>query len=543
MSLRTLSCALLTTALACAAQTPVILISIDTLRADHLTAYGYQRIHTPGIDAYAQHGTLYENVETQVPLTLPSHTSLMTSTYPFENQIEENAERVPSGATTLATVLKAHGYKTAAFISSVFLEREMGLDQGFEFYDSPFQFEAFSPLSGSMFLGGATQNPYGIRDRRDGALAIGAASRWLNAHQGQPVFVFLHLFDLHKPYTRGGYDDELAYVDHLLGVFKDSLEKRGWWDKSLVAVVSDHGEGLGDHGESSHGYFVYQSTVRVPLLIHWPSGTHPAHDSRPAGLIDVAPTLLESLHIVAPPSFEGRSLTGEGPRLVYTESVHAHDAFGWSPLRSLRIGPWKYIDAPKPELYNLQDDPHEKINRLTRDSAKATELQSTLKKLLVRYAPKHPAATPDQLSPATRALLGSLGYLAGGPKTSQNAGADPKEKLPEFQAYERCELLLANHHLDEAVAQLSKLVTADPRNLLARRDLGSAYVDLKQYAKAREAFEQVLKAAPGDYVAQFELGVVDKNLGMMKEARAHLETACKIAPEAAQCRAELEKMK
>jgi choline-sulfatase len=185
---------------------PVILISIDTLRADHLSAYGYRRIRTPHIDSFAQHGTLFTNVEAQIPFTLPSHTSLFTSTYPFENQIEENAERVPAGAVTLASLLRSQGYKTAAFIGSVFLESEMGLDQGFEVYDSPFHFEAFSPLAGSMFFGGMGRNPFSVRDRRDGALVLGAARRWLAANRGQPAFVFVHLFDVHKPYVRPGYD-------------------------------------------------------------------------------------------------------------------------------------------------------------------------------------------------------------------------------------------------------------------------------------------------------------------------------------------------
>ena len=162
----------------CAATEPpsVILISIDTLRADHLSAYGYGRVRTANIDLFAQQGTLFTNIESQVPLTLPSHTCLFTSTYPFESQIEENAERVPAGVVTLASVLRSHGYKTAAFIGSVFLESEMGLDQGFDFYDSPFHFEAFSPISGTMFFGGAGRNPYGVRDRRDGALVLGAAA-------------------------------------------------------------------------------------------------------------------------------------------------------------------------------------------------------------------------------------------------------------------------------------------------------------------------------------------------------------------------------
>lgn len=525
---------------------PVILISIDTLRADRLSAYGYRKIKTPNIDSFAQGGTLFTHVDAQVPLTLPSHTSLFTSTYPFENQIEENAERVPAGAVTLASVLKSQGYRTAAFIGSVFLEREMGLDQGFEFYDSPFRFEAFSPMSGSMFFGGAGQNPYGVRDRRDGALVIGAATRWLNAYSGQPVFVFIHLFDLHKPYHLDGYDAEILYIDRLLGLLKQSLAQRGWWDKSAVAVFSDHGEGLGDHGEASHGYFIYESTLHVPLLVHWPAGAqYPARIGQPAGLVDVAPTLLGFLHISQPPSFEGKSLlsSSDAPHFVYAESVHAHDAFGWAPLRSLRMGPLKYLDAPKPELYNLADDPQEKINLVRRDPAKVEDLQATLKKLLIRYAPKRPSS-PGEMSPATRALLGSLGYLAAGPRTGvRSSGPDPKDKLAEFQLYERAQLSLYYRRLDEAIALLSRLLANDPNNLLARRDLGSTYLDRKLYAKAQQCLAQVLAASPDDYVAHFELGIADKNLGLMKEALKHLEAACKIAPEAAQCKLELDALR
>src|SRR5208283_2502233 len=182
------------------AATPVILISIDTLRADHVGAYGYHRIATPNIDSFTQGGTVFTNIACQAPLTLPSHTSLFTSTYPFENGIQENAEMVPSGAVTLAGVLRSRGYKTAAFIGGVFLERQMGLDQGFDTYDSPFDFEAFSPLSGEMFFGGV-ENPYSVRDRRDGVLVVAAALRWIAARRGQPVFVFIHLFDLHTPYS------------------------------------------------------------------------------------------------------------------------------------------------------------------------------------------------------------------------------------------------------------------------------------------------------------------------------------------------------
>jgi choline-sulfatase len=524
--------------------TPVILISIDTLRADHLSAYGYHRIRTLHIDSFAQQGTLFTNIEAQVPLTLPSHTSLFTSTYPFENQIEENAERVPPGAVTLASVLRSQGYKTAAFIGSVFLESEMGLDQGFEVYDSPFHFEAFSPISGSMFFGGMGRNPLSVRDRRDGALVLGAARRWLVANRGQPAFVFVHLFDLHKPYIRAGYDAELAYTDQILGAFQQALIDSGWWQRALVVLLSDHGESLGEHGEDSHGYFIYESTLHVPLMFHWPGSAsdHAPHDSQPGGLMDVAPSILDFLHIPAPPSFEGRSLlAANGSHPVYSESVYAHDAFGWAPLRSLRVGAYKYIEAPRPELYNLAADPREQTNLYARDSAKALAVRGDLRKLVASRAPKQPAS-PASISPRTRALLASLGYLSGGPRGA-NSGADPKDRLAEYRLYENAQIALYNRRLDEAAAILRQLLAGDPRNTLARRDLGGTYVEQHLYAKARTCFEQVVAAAPDDYMAQFELGVADKQLGLYPEALVHLQAACKMAPEAEQCRRELESLR
>jgi arylsulfatase A-like enzyme len=515
----------------------VILISVDTLRADHLSGYGYTRVRTPNMDSFAEHGTLFTQADCQVPLTLPSHTSLFTSTYPFENQVEENAEVVPQGAVTLASVLRSHGYRTAAFIGSVFLERQVGLDQGFDFYDSPFNFEALSPMSGSMFFGAAAHGPSVGKDRRDGALA---ARQWLAANRGQPVFAFIHLFDMHKPYAVS-YDAQLAYVDRLLGGFQQVLVQLGWWDRSLVVLLSDHGESLGEHGESSHGYFIYESTLRVPLILHWPAGAgnHAARVSDPAALIDVAPTILDFLRLPVPASFEGTSLLA-AHGAVYGESRHAHDAFGWAPLRSLRAGAYKYVEAPRPELYNLDADPREQRNLFVKGSPKAAELQGQLAKLLARYAPKRVAA-PSDASPQTRALLDSLGYLSAGPRAALGgSGADPKDRLPEFRLYEDAQVALYERRLDEAIAILSRLLARDPHNTLARRDLAGTYVELKDYAKARASFQQVLAVAPDDYVTQFELGLSDERLGLMKEALDHLRAACRISPEAQQCRRELE---
>jgi choline-sulfatase len=521
--------------------TSVILISIDTLRADHLSAYGYRAIQTPNLDAFADRGTLFVHADSQIPLTLPSHTSLFTSTYPFQDRIEENAERIPPGAVTLASVLRSHGYKTAGFVASVFLEREMGLDQGFDSYDSPFQFEAFSPLSGSMFFGGASHDAYGARDRRDGALVVHAAMDWLAANREQPVFVFLHLYDLHKPYKLASYDAEVRYTDQVLGTFRKALMAGGWWDRALVLLLSDHGESLGEHGEASHGYFIYQSTLAVPLIFHWPDGARPLGPrvEQGAGLVDVAPTVLDFLQLPAPGSFDGASLLKRVEHPIYAESIHAHDSFGWAPLRSLRVGDFKYIEVPKPELYNLRDDPGERVNLAAKNAAEAQRLRGELGKMLTRYATK--VAPPGNITPEARALLGSLGYLAPGPGVNLGgSGADPKDRLPEFQLYERAMVLLYERRMNEAIVALRQILVRDPKNTLARRDLGDCYLEQREYQRARAQFEQVVAVATDDYVSQYELGIADERLSLWKEAQAHLEIACRLAPEAGQCRKELE---
>ncbi len=514
------------------AQEPVILISIDTLRADHLSAYGYRKIQTPNIDSFAQQGTVFDQVDSQIPLTLPSHTSLMTSTYPFENGIEENAEVVPAGAVTLASILRARGYRTAAFIGSNILDRRCGLDQGFEEYDSPFG---------------------GDRVRRDGALVIRAANAWLGAHRDQPVFLFVHLFDLHTPYKlasakgssepeTAGYDAELGYVDQLLGRFRQSLIDNGWWKKSLVVVVGDHGESLGEHGELSHGYFIYESTLHVPLIVHWPDEGHPERVSEPTGLIDVAPTILDVLHLAAPQSFEGVSLLKNGAHAIYGESVYARDSFRWAALRSLRMGQWKYIEAPHPELFDLEKDPREQANLVHANEAVAAKMRSELSRLMAKYARVSPPAVQNTSEKKT---LGSLGYLAGGsPKAPLRDGPDPKDRLAEYQMFDRALDAMYSQRLDSAIRGFLQVLALDRENLAARGSLGDAYLragkpddavrewtavlasdagyapaaqalgeyymSRRDWARARAYLQQALTAMPGDATVRFELGVVEE---------------------------------
>jgi hypothetical protein len=433
-------------------------------------------------------------------------------------------------------VLKSHGYKTAAFIGSVFLEERMGLKQGFDYYDSPFDFRVFSPMSGEIFFAGKAANPMSVRDRRDGALVVRAATQWLAANHGtQPPFVFLHLFDMHLPY-KSGYDAQLAYVDQLMTTFKQALVRGGWWDRSLVILLSDHGESLGDHSEASHGYFIYESTLHVPLLIHWPGAATPlpARVDTPAALLDVAPTVLDLLHIPAPPTFAGRSLLDRTPRPVVAESTHAHDAFGWSPLRSIRLDGYKYIDAPKPELYNLRADPGEQTNLAVREPDRARSMRSALAQILEGHQPKHPAP-PSTLSAHDRAVLNSLGYVAPGPKTANPTLADPKDRFAEFQQYEDAQIALYRGHSEEAAAILRKILAQDPNNTLARRDLGGIYLEQKSYARARTELEKVAAAAPDDYVTQYQLSLALEGLHLEQQAAAHLKLACETAPDAAPC--------
>ena len=551
--------------IACAAraQTPVILISVDTLRADHLGAYGYTRVPTPHIDSLAYGGTVFTQLDAQIPLTLPSHASLLTSIYPFVSHIEENGAILAPGAVTLAQTLRSHGYSTAAFIGSIALDRRYGLDQGFDLYDSPFA--AADP---------ALENPYARRTTRDATLVLRAARQWIEGNRGHPAFAFIHLYDLHLPYrlpgysplhaSLAGYDAELAYVDAALGRFEDGLAQSGLWDNALVVLLGDHGESLGEHGESGHGFFIYESTLHVPLIVHWPahSSSHPGRVDEPGGLIDVAPTLLEFLHIPVPAAFQGKSLFA-GARPVVSESVYARDVLGWAPLRGIRSGTTKYIEAPQPEFYDLKADPAEKTNLDKPRADQARPLKHRLDEIL--DAQKSGAPAPS----ANLQALRSLGYLAGPSASSTGSKVDPKDRVREYEAYARAVALMYAGRAAEAVSALRAIAVTDPRNNAIQTDLGHAYLDAGQpgkalaewqavltrdsaftpaweaegfywlergdFTKAKQAFEKTLARSPRDYEANLALSVADEKLGLKAEAEAHRKIVCAISPATPEC--------
>jgi choline-sulfatase len=512
------------------AASPVILISVDTLRADHLSCYRPGRSPTPHIDSLAKNGTLFSQVSSPFPLTLPAHVSLFTSTYPFSNGVMDNGVPLQSSAATLATVFKAAGYRTGAFIASFVLDRRFGLARGFDVYDSPLDLHGKSVL--------------GVGDRkRPGAQVVEAATRWVTANSDRPVFLFLHLYDLHTPYDlpedanlrhgEKGYQAELTYVDQVLGDFFSSLERLGLLQKALIVFTSDHGEGLGEHGESSHGYFIYQSTLHVPLIIHWPSGSKRITRERvdePVSLLDVAPTILDAAGMSRPGAMRGRSLIGAlGGEPVYSESTYARNHFGCSTLRSLRLDQFKYIDAPKPELYDLATDPNEMHNLYTQQRAKADTLRARIaevRKSASAHVPVNTLATPETVS-----ALRSLGYLGGSSHVSRvEPNVDPKDRIADFERYVGALAMATAGRLAASDNILENLRDKFPDLIDVRSNLGLNLQLLGKNKEAADEFKRAIQLDPSDAPAHFELGSCYFRLGLRNDAVRQFQAALALAP-------------
>jgi len=514
----------------------IVLISIDTLRADHLSSYGYTAVQTPHLDALAKGGTLFSEAGSQVPLTFPSHVSLFTSTYPFFNGIEDNSVTLSPNVMTLAALLKSHGYSTAGVVGGFVMDQRFGLNRGFDMYDSRFN----QP---------SNEEPPSLDLKRLGADVVSVAKHWLNGNFNSPFFLFIHFYDLHTPYNLPasesarfgtGYDGELRYVDEQVGAFLDFLRQRHLYENSLVVLVADHGESLEDHGEDSHGFFVYQSTIRVPLIVHWPAGSasFPAKIDEPVRLMDVAPTILEFAGIPAPPVFQGRSLMellrpggSKTPRDVYSETVYPHLHFGCSALQALRTGRYKYVDAPKPELYDLATDPRETRNIYSQRTAIALAEKEKLASLRARLRPQN--AFPQRtLDPGTLARLRSLGYVAGSADDSKSAdaGADPKDRIKDFTEYERALKLVDEGRVDEANPILERLLARHPDLVSVRVTLAWNEEQAGRYDQAARDYQQVVKMDPGDVKSHYDFGVCLFRSGKLDEATREFQAALAISP-------------
>ncbi len=522
----------------------LVLVTIDTLRRDHVGAYGDRRAQTPALDRLAREGIRFDAATANAPLTLVSHSSLLSGLLPPHHGLRNNgAGTFPSDRETLATVLSAQGVKTAAFVAAFVLDRRFGLNRGFETYDD----EIERGVAGSAPLE-AERPASQVMDR---ALAwldgLGAGAQG-DRTEVPPFFLWIHLYDPHAPYAapspfrerfaQDPYRGEIAYADAQVGRLLDRLEHRGLASATLIALAADHGEGLGEHGEATHGMLIYESTLAVPLLLRGP-GLVPRAISTPVGLCDLAPTLAGLLGHPFPATagaLDGRDLSAPlraGHEIsaaeVYAETRYP-EIFGWSPLSMLRRREAKYISAPRPELYDLARDPGESRNLLSDQrpnsgagfAARLAEIEAG-----AVAAPAADAATDAE----TAKRLASLGYVAGGSdaaaKASGSAGGrpDPKDRIELFQRFEQAALALRTGDAPRAVRGLSALAAADPSNATFRSRLAQALRENGRRAEAIPVLRQAALAAPGDADVWYDLAVALEEGGRGSEARAAITRA------------------
>ena len=437
-------------------QTNVILITIDTLRADHLGCYGDKDIHTPNIDALAAVGTRFDNAFTAVPVTLPSHTTIMTGTYPMYTGMHDfSGNKLSPQVPTLASVLQSNGYATGAIIGAAVLDSRFGLNSGFDFYYDHFNVR---PLREADL--DETERP--VNEVMDQALD------WLRKNQQHPFFLWIHLYDPHYPYHPPApyseeykdrlYDGEIAFADSQVGRLIEVLKQNKLYDQALIALTGDHGEGLGEHGEKTHGFFIYNSTMHVPLIFKMPAPQATTGKalrggqriSSPAVLVDIMPTILDEVSITVPSDVQGHSLLPliENKRLgVGTEEQTASDIYGesflprlhfnWSELRGIEIGSLHFIAAPKPEIYDLSSDPGELHNLYSQKSAVAAEYQRKLTEVEGHYTSDHSITEKTGLDPELVERLKSLGYAAvsggGNLAISGRELPDPKDRIQTYE--------------------------------------------------------------------------------------------------------------
>ncbi len=521
----------------------LVLVTLDTLRADRLPAYGYVGIATPALDAIAREGVRFDNAATTVPFTLPAHSSILTGVYPPRHGVRENVGYVlPEGVPTLAERLHSAGYATAGFVSAFVLDGRWGIGRGFDHF-----FDEFDPAS----LEGANL----ASAQRDGAETTAAAIAWLEARPtDQPFFLWLHLYDPHDPYTPPEpfasrypgrpYEAEIAYTDELVGRLTTAIEARGLLTSTALVVTGDHGEGLGDHGEQFHGFFVYDTTVRVPLLLRLPGGALEGLVVETAvSHVDVVPTFLELAGQPPAPGLDGTSLLAvaaaatDSTRAVYSESLYPLLHYGWAPLRALRRGEHKYIQAPLPELFELAVDPAESRNVIRTERAPAAELARDLAALRSRLEAAAPAATAAaDLDEEALASLAALGYVAGqGGVAAEDETAvpraDPKDKIALHHSIMTAQSALGAGEREAARRHLEQVLAQDPKILDAHQMLGSLAAQEERWDEALASFKSALAFDPEHKASLFGLANAYRKLGRAEEALVGFERLLALSPQ------------
>lgn len=513
----------------------LILITVDTLRADRLRCYGYRQIQTPHIDRLAAEGARFTTVVAQAPLTLPSVCTILTGTYPWFHGVRDNVGYQLGGSkTTLAEILKKYGYTTGGFVGTYVLDSRFGVSQGFDFY-----FDDFDTDDSKAFIN-MNRLEWRAQD------VVGQAIRWLDdlSYDQGRFFAWVHLYDPHDPYDPPGpfkaaygprpYDGEIAYVDQEIGRLLKFLERQQLYDKTVIVLTGDHGESFGEHGEFRHGFFIYDSTLLVPLIIKPASSSFQNHViSKQVRTVDIAPTILQLLRLPKAAEIQGVGLLGVmlGKQAdfqvdAYSETFYPAQ-FGWSSLRSLRTRTHKYIDAPRPELFNLTDDLAELHNIYGDNKALAGQMRSQLDDLERMFAEKSASAqsqallSPGEIEKIEK--LRALGYLGGPIRVTRARArakglADPKDKLDIFYSLSKAAQNAAREQCDVAINQLSKVVELEPQLEAARLLLGRCYFEKQQFDLALQEFRRLLDLNSEHIEARFHAAVCEFNLGELDSA-------------------------
>lgn len=511
-----------------------LLITMDTTRADRLGAYGYAKAETPNLDRLAAGGARFDRAYTAVPYTLPSHTSLFTGVYPPEHGIRINATTgLPPDLPTLTDAFASHGYRTGAFVSAAVLDSSFGLSRAFDVYDDDL---------------GPSANPSVITQSRIGERVVESALAWLESEPDKPFFCWTHFFDPHASYEPPSpyrerlalpYDGEIAYMDAQIGRLLSWLDARDLLAHTLVIAAADHGEGLGEHGERTHGVLLYDSTVRVPLILSRPGVIAAGRVvTDPVSLIDVFPTVCELLGFESPGGVQGRSLAralrGEPleARPIYAESEYCKLNFGWSGLYSVSTGPWKYIDSPRPELYDRGQDPREERDLASSTPDRARELSAELTKLrqsLSTHAPAQTAVDPDVV-----AALAGLGYAQGtssGDADPEAAGVNPRDHLELIEKFHTAIGFGQRGRFAEMIEPLQQVVAAYPSGIGFRTELATAYMHAGRLDEAKVEAVAALKLDPAYHPAHVAMGNVLQKEGRYEDALVEFNKVLELKPD------------
>jgi arylsulfatase A-like enzyme len=509
-----------------ATHAPVILISIDTLRADHLPMFGYRGVETPNLDALRRDGILFTNAFAHVPLTLPSHTSVLTGLLPPDSGVRNNiGYRLDPAVPTMESMLHDAGYDTGAAVSAYVLRGGTGLGRSFDFYEDAIENRPGTP-TGSL--------------QRPGTVTAQFARRWIDQRGTKPFFFLLHLFEPHSPYeppepfrTRyasAPYDGEIATADAIVGDFLAGLKERGIYDRAIIVFFSDHGEGLSQHGEAEHGIFLYREDIHVPLVVKLPRGARAGETlAHPVGLVDILPTIAQLTGAKAPPRLDGISLLAStAERRIYSETFYPRIHLGWSELRSLENERHHYIQAPRPELYDVQADPAETHNILSDER----RLYNAMKEELTHYGSA--VALPSHIDPEEAKKLAALGYLGSTHLAAGGPLPDPKDRIGEIADMTGAVKLTFEGRDDEAIAAFRAIVARNPKLSDAWNELALTLEKRGRLEEASEAYRSAIDES-SELAGELALsrGGILLKLGKLDEAARHAGLGENVNPSGA----------